>query len=258
MRSVLRIITCVSISVLAQNAHAGLQLTTLTSPAIPSQVLVTYFDPFNAAKENNSKAVAESLRARLMRKNAGMDVALCRIPTVYARATSSAQACVSALSRPPSLVISLGEGFCTTQVETQATNRDSDTDADNAGETRLGQTIVPDGPAILRFNLPVLQMVSAMNQSSRSVQAEVSSDMQNFLCNHLGYELGLALQKGSHPETPFGFIHVPSHECSVGEKDPEAVAKMIEAGLGISSIPGYDDAKSAGRPDSNSAAAVAN
>lgn len=189
-------------------------------------VLVSGFDPFGGSRDNNSWRIAEALRAELT------DVSLttCLLPTSYARAVPTLEACLARLPQAPELVVSLGEGPCRVKWETRAHNRDHDRGPDNDGVSRRRRTIDPTGPRELGLRLNYGALWCALEDSEKPL-VQVSTSPDNFVCNHTAYSFARR-----NPELMFGFVHVPNTRCEaaspgITQSSVKLIAKMIRTQL---------------------------
>ena len=188
-------------------------------------ILITAFEPFGGRAVNNSRLVGEALVNIINAQ--GIDgkpvhAELCILPTVYDRGAHVAEKCYQAMVRKPKIVLSLGEAYCTIDLETQAKNWDSD-GRDNAGNDRTGSVIVPDGPDYLPLGFPVDKMMGLV-PGAYSSRVERSTDMGGYVCNNTAYNLGLYFQ---FMPTTYSFIHVPNSDCRKVTKDPKTNAQII-------------------------------
>ena len=195
--------------------------------------MLTSFDPFGGSAENNTQAIAEQLRATGLLGD-GVSVQVCNLPVVYDQASRRAHECMA--EGKPDLVVSFGEAGCELVIETAASNRDSASSPDNAGQFRHGTEIVPGGPSRTGFNFPVQAMYCALGQKTE--RAVVSSSPGSFVCNNTAYHLSEDLRA---QEIPFTFIHVPNSRCSAESKSPErnaaTIARMLRAAIAEMSAP---------------------
>lgn len=108
----------------------------------------------------------------------------------------------------PAAVIAFGLAFSAEHIliERVALNLDDAPYPDNAGVSRNGSHIVPDGPVGYWSTLPVEALLAGLAAAGLPVAA--SSHAGGYVCNHLFYRtrhhiesLGLDL--------PMGFVHVP-------------------------------------------------
>lgn len=210
---------------------AATLLAALPASAAP-KVLLTYFDPFGGAKENQSQPIAESFARELPKAIPSAEVALCRLPVVYDAGARTALRCLADFEaregRSPDLMLSFGEAACQIQLETQAENWDATDLADNAGVLRRGSKILPDADAWIPLGLPADALYERLATPAERAHAFVSRSAGNFVCNNTAFLLEHALQARAFR---YGFIHVPAHFCAQAEKDPnyngELIARMI-------------------------------
>ena len=164
-------------------------------------ILVTGFEPFAGASSNPSGEIARRLVVP------GVVTAV--LPVAYKAATARLYELIE--HHQPSAVVCLGqaEGRSTISFEQVAINLDDTALADNDGETRTNQPIVPGGQDAYFTSLPIRELVSALKEAG--YPASISFSAGAFVCNHIFYEL----QKVS--KVPSGFVHVPLMEEQADE-----------------------------------------
>jgi pyroglutamyl-peptidase len=204
-----------------------LQIPAQAAETAPLHLLLTSFDPFGGSTTNNTQPVVAYLKAHAADLGNNITVDTCNLPVIYNVAAQDALNCIDQYK--PDVVISFGEGMCTINIESAATNLDnSPWEADNAGNTPVNTPIIPGGPERSSFYFPVQAMYCAIGSSS--VTVEPSTDPGAFICNNTAYRLSLALGQ----KTPFTFIHVPNSQCA-GDADIQpigaTVAQMLNAAI---------------------------
>lgn len=183
-------------------------------------VLVGYFDPFGRSSFNNSERVAMRLMESL-KDHPEFEVKLCSLKTVFDKSFYQMEDCLKALPVPPKLVLGLGESNCNLKIETMARNLDKTKGPDNDGIERNNSVIIPEGPKELGFNYPLGAMYCSVSSENRK-DIEVSNNAGSFVCNNLAYQFAY-----QYPETEFGFIHVPDHDCRNLEAKTTATVKNL-------------------------------
>jgi len=166
-------------------------------------ILVTGFGPFLGVRENPSSEALKPLKGAVIGHSR---IVTARLDVTYAGAAAQLQA---ALERTrPDLVLCLGvAGDPAIRLESTARNLDTAAAADNAGEVRQGQVIVPGGPDTLPTRLPLERLRAALRTDGFEVID--SDDAGGYLCNHLFYEL-----LTRRPTGIAGFVHVPPMSAS--------------------------------------------
>ena len=111
--------------------------------------------------------------------------------------------------------------------------------ADNAGELPVDRKIEEDGEAALFSNLPVWELVEAIQKEG--VAAAVSYTAGTYVCNHVMYT---ALYEGNRvcPESLVGFIHVPFLPFQLserGDKKPGYAMELEEMIRGVQAAVDY-------------------
>lgn len=169
-------------------------------------VIVGHFDPFGIGLVNNSQTVATELEKRF-KDHPEIILKICSLETIFDKSFAQLEDCLKNETQTPSLILGLGEGKCRLKIETLARNQDKTYAPDNAGNSRDGTLIIPEGKRALGFNYPLTQMYCALGSSERK-DITVSNDAGSFVCNNVAYQF-----RHFYPEEIFGFIHVPEYNC---------------------------------------------
>jgi len=193
-----------------------------------SQILITTFDPYDQAPLNNSEKVAALLLDRF-RNHIAVDVKICSLKTVFDKSFFQLEDCMKSMKSKPHLILGLGEVNCSLKLETIARNKDKTFGPDNEGIERNNSSIISSGPVAIGLRYPLPKMYCSLAPKERS-SVVVSNNAGSFVCNNLMYQVSYY-----YPETSFGFIHVPAHNCrNLEAKTMESVnflEKMILAAL---------------------------
>lgn len=179
------------------------------SQALAEQsVLISGFDPFDGAGANYSEKMAKELVEKLQKKRPEIEFKFCALRTVYDKAADQLIDCARSLKYPPKFILSLGEDGCGgIQLETSPINLDRDNSADNDGIHRENEPIIPGAPPRSRINLPYHKAWCQLSDREKRF-AKISNHPGSFVCNNTAYRMSY-----EYPETRFGFIHVPAHNC---------------------------------------------
>lgn len=180
------------------------------------KILVTAFEPFNGRDINPSQLILEQLKAP-----EGVTLIKELLPVEFKRTTVILQELLK--EHEPVVVLSLGQAGNRPEisVERVAVNLDNCRSSngekitpDNAGDAPVDQGIVEGAPQAYFTNLPVWDMVKAIQETG--VPAAVSYTAGTYVCNHVMYTV---LHEGAtkYPEMKAGFIHVPF----LPEQNPE-------------------------------------
>src|SRR5687768_17239690 len=98
-------------------------------------VLVSYYDAYGKAIEegrgNNSETVAKALAEKFKLEEAGLEISLCPLNTIFDVSYAQIETCLKALPRTPLMIIGLGEFGCEMKVETIFENMDRTYGKDN-------------------------------------------------------------------------------------------------------------------------------
>lgn len=180
----------------------------LTSTAYSkSLVLVSYFDPFGKALTNNSEVVAKALSEKFVMEELDIDLKLCPLQTIYNKAYGQLEDCTKNLAQRPILILGLGESNCDLKIELMMQNKDKSYGPDNSGVERNNSVIISQAPALLGLNYPLSQMYCSLDLKERK-SVQISHDAGTFVCNNSAFQMSWY-----YPEIPYGFIHVPAHNC---------------------------------------------
>lgn len=172
------------------------------------RILVTAFEPFNGRDINPSQLILEKIEAP-----EGVTLIKELLPVEFKATTKILKELLK--QHQPDVVISLGQAGNRPEisVERVAINLDNcrssngqKTIADNAGNILVDEPIVADGPQAYFSNLPVWEMVAAMQEVG--VEAAVSYTAGAYVCNHVMYTV-LHEVATNYPDMIAGFIHVP-------------------------------------------------
>lgn len=172
------------------------------------KILVTAFEPFNGRDVNPSQLILEQLEAP-----EGVTLMKELLPVEFKASTEILK--MRLKEHRTDVVISLGQAGNRPEisVERVAVNLDNCRSsngqkiiADNAGDTPVDEPIVADGPQAYFSNLPVWEMVEAIQKAG--VDVAVSYTAGTYVCNHVMYTV-LHEVAINYPDTKAGFIHVP-------------------------------------------------
>ena len=182
------------------------------------KILVTGFEPFGGEHLNPAwEAVS-----RMPDEIAGAHVLRLQVPTVFDRAGDVLTAAMD--MELPDIVICVGQagGRGMITPERVAINLQDAASPDNAGLRPEEKPIDPNGPAAYFANLPLKQIVKAVNEAG--IPSAVSNTAGTFVCNDLMYRL-LKYIHSSPRKIRGGFIHVP-YETDQLEGKPAGTPAM--------------------------------
>jgi len=180
---------------------------TLNSFALES-LLITGFDPFDGASENNSRVIGKELQIELANKFPHLEIKFCELRTVYHKATEMVIDCAHSMSKSPDLIISMGESGCNPpKLETRARNYLKDYSQDNDGVHYRGMPIENNEPKYFSTQINWNKAYCELSQASKNYM-QISKDAGTFVCNETMYNISKL-----YSEFNFGFIHVPTANC---------------------------------------------
>ena len=200
------------------------------------KILVTAFEPFNGRDINPSQLILEKLEAP-----EGVMLIKELLPVEFKSTTKILTNLLKEYQ--PDILISLGQAGNRPEISIErvainlnncrSSNRQKII-ADNAGDTPIDEPIVVGGPSAYFSNLPVWDMVKAIQDTG--VEAAVSYTAGTFVCNHVMYTV-LHEAASNYPEMKAGFIHVPF----LPEQNPDIGYKMELADMvkGVQAILEY-------------------
>ncbi|MBR4026764.1 MAG: pyroglutamyl-peptidase I [Lachnospiraceae bacterium] len=172
------------------------------------KILLTAFEPFNGSSVNPSQLILEkvtTLEDKILIKEL--------LPVEFEKTSIRLKQLLQEYE--PDIVLSLGQAgnrseICVERVAINLNNvRSSDGKkvlADNAGETPVDKIIKTDGATAYFSNLPVWDMVQAIQ--SVGVKGAVSYSAGTYVCNHVMYTVLYEVTK-YYPNMKAGFVHVP-------------------------------------------------
>lgn len=214
-----------------------------------TRVLVTGFEAFAGAASNPSGEVVRRLVSVPQPElaEAGVEVRGVVLPVSYRASGPALMAAIEA--HAPDVVIALGlaEGRTGITPERIAINLDDARIADNDGEQPIDAAIEEGGPAARFSTLPVKAIVAALTEAG--LPASVSLTAGSFVCNHVAYLVGGAVER--NPGLRGGFIHLPATPDLVplGSSVPTMTIDELERGIRLAIITAVrttTDAKVAG------------
>ncbi|EWY40474.1 pyrrolidone-carboxylate peptidase [Skermanella stibiiresistens SB22] len=163
------------------------------------RVLVTGFERFGPNDLNPSALLMDRLAGR-----EGVVTAV--LPVEYHACVTRFESLLDLHKPDAAIAFGLARSSDHIRPERVALNLDEAAAPDNAGITRHGLRIVPDGPVGYWSTLPVDRIVTALRAAG--LPAAASGHAGGYVCNHLFYGVrhGLDLRGSA---MPMGFIHVP-------------------------------------------------
>lgn len=182
-------------------------LVILTQAYAIDSLLITGFDPFNGAKENNSRITARYLVSKLQTLYPNKEIKFCELRTVYHKATDIVLDCARSMNKKPELIISLGEAFCNkAKLETRAYNWLSGSE-DNDGILYEGKVINKQLASHFSNTIDWRESYCKLSEADKN-NLFLSSDAGSFVCNETLFNMNT-----EHDQYKFGFIHVPEASC---------------------------------------------
>lgn len=191
------------------------------------KILLTGFEPFNGDKINPSQLIVDKVKA-------SMGITLIReiLPVEFKKTSLRIRELLE--EHMPDVVISIGQagnrvGISVERVAINLNNVRSSNGKkelpDNAGETPIDQIIEEDGETAYFTNLPVWEIVKAIQD--KGIEASASYTAGTYVCNHVMYTELYEVSK-NYPNMKAGFIHVPFLPEQIGEKEGRNATHAME------------------------------
>ena len=191
------------------------------------KILLTGFEPFNGDKINPSQLIVNKVEAPL-----GISLIKEILPVEFKQTSVRIRELLE--EHKPDVVISIGQagnrvGISVERVAINLNNVRSSNGKkelpDNAGETPIDQIIEEDGETAYFTNLPVWEIVKAIQD--KGIEASASYTAGTYVCNHVMYTELYEVSK-NYPNMKAGFIHVPFLPKQIGEKEGRNAAHAME------------------------------
>ena len=182
------------------------------------KILLTGFEPFNGDKINPSQLIVNKVEAPL-----GISLIKEILPVEFKKTSIRIRELLEEYK--PDVVISIGQagnrvGISVERVAINLNNVRSSNGKkelpDNAGETPIDQIIEEDGENAYFTNLPVWEIVKAIQD--KGIEASASYTAGTYVCNHVMYTELYEVSK-NYPNMKAGFIHVPFLPEQIEEKE---------------------------------------
>lgn len=191
------------------------------------KILLTGFEPFNGDKINPSQLIVNKVEAPL-----GISLIREILPVEFKKTSLRIRELLE--EHMPDVVISIGQagnrvGISVERVAINLNNVRSSNGKkelpDNAGETPIDQIIEEDGETAYFTNLPVWEIVKAIQD--KGIEASASYTAGTYVCNHVMYTELYEVSK-NYPNMKAGFIHVPFLPEQIGEKEGRNATHAME------------------------------
>lgn len=170
-----------------------------------SKVILTGFTPFGDLAVNPSELVVKRIAERA--SSLGLDGLVTEVlQTEFAAAGARIVEMIRMHNPHLVLMVGVSEGLKAISLERVALNLDDAESPDNAGESRIGKLILPDGPKAYWSTLP-LERINA-ELEARGIPVVISNHAGTYVCNHVFY-LARHQVEQSDSQTYCGFVHIP-------------------------------------------------
>ena len=168
------------------------------------KVLLTGFNPFGGLEVNPSQEIVEAI-GRRGHSQIGIELATEVLPTEFNAAEKRVRKLIRDLKPEAIVCLGVSESLGAISLERIAVNID-DSPEDNAGESRRGEEIVPNGPPAFWSTLPLAQILTALQNNN--IPAGFSNHAGTYVCNHVFYSALHEVQQ-LDLRAKCGLIHVP-------------------------------------------------
>ena len=164
------------------------------------KLLITGFEPFGGQTINPSWQSVLALENQI----GEYSLTKLEIPTVFKKGANMVIEKANEIN--PDVIICVGQagGRDSITPEVVAINLMDTNIADNEGNKPINEQIDPTGENAYFSNLPIREMVKAIN--SEGIPAKLSYSAGAFVCNEVMYTL---LHKFKNTDVKVGFVHVP-------------------------------------------------
>lgn len=190
------------------------------------KVLLTGYEPFGGEAINPALESVKRLHGQTI---GGAQVVAVELPVVWEEVMPKFVAALN--EHQPDVAISVGQAGGRAKITPEYVGINLMNGKDNAGVTKAFEPIIPGGPDAYFTNLPVVQMVAAMNEAG--IPAAVSYTAGTYLCNYLAYAVRHhAVTNNLNLKSCF--IHIPYLPEQVIDKPtntPSMPLELIVAGL---------------------------
>ena len=164
------------------------------------KLLITGFEPFGGQNINPSWQSVLALENQI----GEFSLYKLEIPTVFKKGVQAVLEKAEQINPDAILCIGQAGGRDSITPEVVAINLMDANIADNEGNKPINEQIDPTGENAYFSNLPIREMVKAIN--SEGIPAKLSYSAGAFVCNEVMYTL---LHKFKNTDVKVGFIHVP-------------------------------------------------
>lgn len=200
------------------------------------KILLTGFEPFGPVQVNPSeqivrrireetKEVAEGSKEESKTRGTG-DLRAEVLPTEFIAADRRIRQLIREFRPDAVLCLGVAPQRDKISLERFALNMDDDVLPDNAGRSRTGRPIAPNGPAAYWSTLPLERFERQLKR--RGIPVVYSNHAGTYLCNHVFYVVRHLLEQlGS--SAPCGFVHLPPLRTRGGKARGLPLDTMVEA-----------------------------
>ncbi len=190
-------------------------------------LLISGFDPFGSASDNNSRIMGQKLVNQLKANFPEKEIKFCELPTKFHKATETLRDCLNSMDNRASVIVSLGEASCEKpRLETRAKNLMNNYTPDNDGIVYSNEIINPDMPTYYSRMFNWNDVYCELDSDTRD-NINFSKSAGTFVCNETLFNMS------QFTDIAYGFIHVPSASCTktdnkLFETSLNTLSKLLE------------------------------
>jgi pyroglutamyl-peptidase len=167
------------------------------------KVLITGFDAFGGLSFNPSEELIKKLiRSRPL--DSFEEIEALVLPTQYVEASRAILFKIEHWSPDYVIMFGLANDADSIRLERFALNIADVESADNAGDLKVAETIIGDGPTAYQTDVPLERIKSVLWK--QGIDAEVSNHAGAYVCNYVYYQV---LHNIRRRPTKALFVHVP-------------------------------------------------
>lgn len=166
-------------------------------------ILVTGFEPFGGLSINSSWEAVSQLDGLVLED--GRQIVSLQLPVVWETADDLLFNAI--IEYQPVLVINVGQGGSTLELEQYAHNRNGSF-TDNLGMVPPASFISESGPDVYTTQIDINSVLDRLDELELTISVGSSESAGSYLCNFISYNSYDYLAT-YYPNTPTLFVHVP-------------------------------------------------
>lgn len=193
------------------------------------KILLTGFEVYGPVRVNPSERIVQRIGqalAEAARGNGSADLHAEVLPTEFVAADRRLRRLIREFCPEAVLCLGVAPRREKISLERVALNLDDDSLADNAGRSRSGRRIVPNGPPAYWSTLPLERIHRQLER--RGIPVSYSNHAGTYLCNHVFYVARHEIERMGNG-APCGFVHVPPLQTRAEKARGLSLDTMVEA-----------------------------